>query len=73
MIYPPGFSHVVTADGTSGGLGFYCPNCHFQINHHAPEKVSHCGRTDEFKPGLFKKVPTVQLKYGRASERLLLV
>ncbi len=69
MKYPTGFCHVVTANGQDGGFGFYCERCHFQINANAPKKVSHCGRVDEFKPGLFQKVPTVQLAYGR--ERLL--
>lgn len=67
MIYPNGWVKVVTATGLDGGLGFHCTTCHLEYRANAPKKIFHCGRVDEFKPGLFEKVPTVKLPYGRAS------
>ena len=73
MIYPNGWCRVVTFAGQDGGLGFHCTACHLQFNHHAPKKIQHCGRVDEFKPGLFDKVPEIKLPYGGQRAGMLLV
>jgi hypothetical protein len=59
-VLPQGFSWLELSDGRRV-RAFWCNECRYQFLE-CPEKVSHCGRVDNFpQETVFKKVPVVRM------------
>jgi hypothetical protein len=65
--YPQGWCKVSTASGEDGGLGFCCEKCHYQIRHHAPSEVFHCGALEKLDKHWWERLPKVTISPSHAA------